>query len=107
MRVTPSSALCRATSFIATVSATTGSRSTPTRPSAPWRGSHFLSVVGRLKPGVTLEAASEDIAAVSRRLKEQYPNDNRYVDSVVVPIKEDVLGTTRTMLLVLMAAAGC
>jgi len=71
------------------------------------RGSHFLSVVGRLKPGVTLEAASEDIAAVSRRLKEQYPNDNRYVDSVVVPIKEDVLGTTRTMLLVLMAAAGC
>jgi putative ABC transport system permease protein len=71
------------------------------------RGSHFLSVVARLKPGVTLDAASADIAAVTRHLKEQYPNDNRYVDSVVVPIKEDLLGTARTVLMVLMAAAGC
>jgi putative ABC transport system permease protein len=38
------------------------------------RGSHFLSVVARLKPGVTLQAASDDMAAIAKRLKEKYPD---------------------------------
>jgi len=71
------------------------------------RGSHFLSVVARLKPGVTLQAASEEMGAIANRLKQQYPDQNRYSGAVVVPIKEDLLGTSRTILLVLMVAAGC
>jgi putative ABC transport system permease protein len=71
------------------------------------RGSHFLSVVARLKPGATLKSASEDMAAIAKRLQQQYPDANRYTGAVVVPIKEDLLGKTQTVLLVLMAAAGC
>jgi putative ABC transport system permease protein len=71
------------------------------------RGSHFLSVVARLKPGATFEQASSDMLAIANHLKQQYPDQNRYTGAVVVPIKEAMLGNTRTILLVLMAAAGC
>ena len=37
------------------------------------RGSHYLNVVGRLKPGVTLEAMRDDMHAVTRPMQEQYP----------------------------------
>ncbi len=71
------------------------------------RGSHFLSVVARLKPGATFEQASSDMLGIANHLKQQYPDQNRYTGAVVVPIKEAMLGNTRTILLVLMAAAGC
>jgi putative ABC transport system permease protein len=71
------------------------------------RGSHFLSVVARLKPGATFEQASSEMLAIANHLKQQYPDQNRYTGAVVVPIKEAMLGNTRTILLVLMAAAGC
>ena len=69
------------------------------------RGSHFLNVVGRLKPGVTLEAARDDMQAVARRLTEQNPGSNRGLGVALVPAKEDALGNTRVQLLVLMAAS--
>ena len=71
------------------------------------RGSHFLGVVARLKPDVTLQRASDEMLAIANRLKVQYPDDNRYTGALVVPIKEALLGNTRTELLILMAAAGC
>ena len=71
------------------------------------RGSHFLTVVARLKPDSTFQHASEEMHVIAERLRQQYPNDNRYTGAVVVPIKEALLGKTRTALLVLMAAAGC
>ena len=71
------------------------------------RGSHYLSVVARLKPDATLERASDEMVAIANRLKQQYPDENRYTGAVVVPIKEALLGNTRIELLVLMAAAGC
>jgi predicted permease len=72
---------------------------------AAQRGSHFLNVVGRLKPGVTLGEARADMQAVARRLSEQYPGDNREIGVVLVPAREEMLGETRLQLLVLMGAA--
>jgi len=69
------------------------------------RGSHFLNVVGRLKPGVTLDAARDDMASIARTLAETYPGNNRDLKIVLVPAKEDALGNTRLELLVLMGAA--
>jgi predicted permease len=69
------------------------------------RGSHFLNVVGRLKPGVSPEAARDDMNTIARRLTEQYPRTNRDIGVVLVPAKEEMLGNTRLELLVLMAAA--
>src|SRR5208282_4563862 len=57
--------------------------------------------------GATLQRASDDMTAIATRLRQQYPDSDRYTGAVVVPIKEDLLGKTRTALLVLMAAAGC
>ncbi len=71
------------------------------------RGSHFLSVVARLKPDATLDRARQEMTAIAKRLEEQYPNSNYRVGAAVVPIKDDLLHNTRLELLILMAAAGC
>ena len=71
------------------------------------RGSHYLNVVARLAPGVTLEQAREDMRGIAARLARAYPDTNRQVGSVVLPVKEDALGDTRLQLIVLLAAAGC
>ena len=71
------------------------------------RGSHFLSVVARLKPDVTLERAREEMTAIGKRLEQQYPRENDRLGVAVIPIKEDVLGKTGLALFVLMGAAGC
>src|SRR5437899_2657568 len=69
------------------------------------RNSHFLNVVARLAPGVRLEAARDDMRRVDQVLQQEYPDSNRSVRSVLVPIKEELLGDTRVELLVLMTAA--
>jgi predicted permease len=70
-------------------------------------GSHFLNVVARLKPGVTLEQARDEMNCIARRLQVQYPRENDKVGAVVVPLREEILGRTRLAVLILMGAAGC
>lgn len=69
------------------------------------RGSHYLNVVARLKPGVTLARAREDMNGVAREMQHEY-KENARLGAVVEPIKEDALGNTQAALWVLMAAAG-
>ena len=38
------------------------------------RGAHFLSVVGRLKPGVDLRTATADLQTIAAQLAKQYPD---------------------------------
>jgi putative ABC transport system permease protein len=69
------------------------------------RNSHYLNVVARLAPGVSLEAAGGDMHRIDAILTREHPDTNRRVRSVVVPIKEELLGNTRAQLLVLTGAA--
>ena len=70
------------------------------------RSNHFLNVVARLKPGVSLEAANSDIGAIAKRLSEQYPETNRdFAAAVVVAMREQVLGNTRVQVIALMTAS--
>jgi predicted permease len=69
------------------------------------RDSHFLNVVARLAPDVGLDAARDDMRRVDEILQRQYPDSNRAVRSVLVPIRDELVGNTRVELLVLMAAA--
>jgi predicted permease len=71
------------------------------------RNSHFLNVVARLLPGVSVDSARADMTAVARQLGKDYPQSNGRLGAVVVPIREDLLGDVHMELLVLMAAAGC
>ncbi|HZR23052.1 MAG TPA: ABC transporter permease [Vicinamibacterales bacterium] len=67
--------------------------------------SHFLNVVGRLAPGVTVAAARDDMNRVAEAIRQQHADTNKSIGVTVVPIREDLMGDTRTELLVLMAAA--
>src|SRR4051794_32414020 len=69
------------------------------------RNSHFLNVVARLEPGVSIAAAAGDMQRIDTILQQEYPDTNRTLRSVLVPIKEELLGNTRMQLLVLMGAA--
>ena len=71
------------------------------------RDSHFLNVVGRLRPDVTMERAAEDMREVAARLAREHTATNARVGAVVVPLKDDLLGVTSLQLIVLLAAAGC
>src|SRR6267378_4481383 len=69
------------------------------------RQSHFLTVVARLKPGVTKQQAQKDMERVAGDLQKQYPDSNAKVGAVVVPIEKDYAGDARTGLLVLQVAS--
>jgi len=68
------------------------------------RGSFWLPVVGRLKPGVTRQQAQADMDVIAKQLEQQYPNLNAGYGVNVVPLHEQTVGKIRTALLVLLGA---
>jgi putative ABC transport system permease protein len=74
---------------------------------AQWarRQSHFLTVVARLKPGVTKQQAQKDMERVALDLQKQYPESNAKLGTVIVPIQKEYAGDTRSGLLVLQVAS--
>src|SRR6202140_3165214 len=69
------------------------------------RGSHFLSVVGRLKPGVQIRQAEAELSTIAGRLSKQYPDTNMNFTSVsLVRLQSDVVGEVRPALIVLFGA---
>jgi len=50
---------------------------------------HWLVVMGRMKPGVTLEQANADMDGVTRRIAEVYPVSNKGWGASVEPLKND------------------
>ncbi len=71
------------------------------------RGSHYLQVVARLKPGIPVERAQQDMTTIGKRLEQEYPATNTKIGVVVVPLKEQAVGQSRTALLVVLAGAAC
>jgi predicted permease len=69
------------------------------------RGNHFLSVVARLKPDVSIQAANAEMDDIAKRLAEQYPETNVDDGAVVVPIREEVLGDIGIEVMALAIAA--
>ncbi len=71
------------------------------------RNTSFLRGFARLKPGVTLQQAYEDFAAINQRLKETYPDLNaKKTAPRFFPLQEELLGTFRPALLSLLTAVG-
>jgi predicted permease len=75
------------------------------KPATSNRGSHFLSVFGRLRPGVTVAQADQDVRSIAANLAKQYPTTNTHHDSARVETEVAALiGDTRTALLVVLGA---
>ena len=69
------------------------------------RGSGWgLDGIGRLKPGVTLQQAREDMDRVSRELAAAYPRIDSARSANIIPLKEEMVGDIRPILLVLLGA---
>jgi putative ABC transport system permease protein len=66
----------------------------------------FMAGVARLKPGVSVERAREEMAGIGRRLSARFPDYNTGWGVGVVPLREQVVGEVRPALLVLLAAVG-
>jgi putative ABC transport system permease protein len=73
---------------------------------AMFRGVHFMHTYWRLKPGVTLTQAQAELRAIDRRLAEQYPDNERDRQTVLLPLREQLVGDIRPALLVLFGAVG-
>ncbi|HEV1995437.1 MAG TPA: ABC transporter permease, partial [Candidatus Acidoferrum sp.] len=69
------------------------------------RQSHFLTVVARMKPGVTTQQAQKDMEQIAANLQKQYPESNAKLGAVVVPIQKNYAGDARSGLLVLQVAS--
>ncbi|MGH9753692.1 MAG: ABC transporter permease [Blastocatellia bacterium] len=74
---------------------------------AAQRGNHYLSGIGRLKPGVTVEQAEAQLVTIAASLEKQYPNYNANFSARVRPLMENLTGVVRDSLLVIFAAVGC
>ncbi len=63
-----------------------------------------MDAIARLKPGVTLSDAAQDMARVNRGLEATYPDVDANIKTNIVPLKEQIVGDVRPVLLVLMGA---
>ncbi|HEX6212320.1 MAG TPA: ABC transporter permease, partial [Methylomirabilota bacterium] len=81
----------------------------PTRfdTSQPNRGMHFLRVVGRLTPGVSLDAAQAEMTAIAARLEALHPLTNTGWGIWIYPLHEEFSGDVREPLLILLGAVAC
>ena len=70
------------------------------------RNLHWLHPFGRLKPGVSLEQAQGMMNALAATLEKQYPDSNKELRTVVVPLTELITGQIKPILMVLLAAVG-
>jgi predicted permease len=69
-------------------------------------GSHYLRVVARLKPGVTLARAQSEMTLIARQLTQQYPDSNTGVGVSVVALRDQTTGSIRRPLFVLSGVVG-
>jgi predicted permease len=68
------------------------------------RGRRGFDVIGRLRPGVTLEAAQSEVDTIAARLAREYPTTNDARGIEVSPLATELFGRLRLALQLLMAA---
>jgi putative ABC transport system permease protein len=82
-------------------------KNSPAATSPEQRGAHFLQVVGRLKPDVTMERAREEMNVIARGLAAQYPDTNKKFPSVGLTTElEHMVGNTRSRMVILLISVG-
>ncbi len=70
------------------------------------RQAHFLRPIGRLKEGVSLAQAQADTDLIAAQLEQQFPDTNTGWNLRLVPLREQLVGGSRTTLFILFGAVG-
>jgi putative ABC transport system permease protein len=70
------------------------------------RNRHYLSVVARLKPGVSIEQANAEVQAIQQRIAHDHPDEAGRITAYVRPLRDELAGDVRRPLLVLSVAVG-
>ena len=63
-----------------------------------------LKMIGRLQAGVAPQQAQAEINSIASRLAREYPDVNAGLESVVIPLHEQIVGDVRAALLILLGA---
>lgn len=70
------------------------------------RGCHYLNMVARLKAGVSAQQANAQMDSLAANLGKLYPDSNKNGRILIVPLKQEIVGQARLMLLVLLGSVG-
>jgi len=70
------------------------------------RRGRYISVVGRLAPGVSVEQARAEMEAVTARLEAEHTDFNKGWGVRLVPLRDQLAGEIKPALLVLLGAVG-
>jgi putative ABC transport system permease protein len=70
------------------------------------RSVRYFNAVGRLKPGVTVEQAQQDLALIADDAAKKYPKENAGVGVLVQSLHERIVGDVQQALLILFGAVG-
>ena len=76
----------------------------PTQNQLTRRYMHGTNAIGRLKPGVTPEQAQAELNIIASRIEQQHNDSHAGTTARIVPLQEEVVGTVRPILFVLLAA---
>jgi predicted permease len=77
----------------------------PANPPAQ-RQAGWITMMGRLKPGQTVESANAEFHALSAEFERQYPDQNRGTQYYAESLRDTLVGDTKRPLLLLFAAVG-
>ncbi len=72
----------------------------------PSRTIHMLSVIGRLKPGMTLEQARQDLQVIADRRAADMPDTNEGFGITMRPLLDQTVGSVRPALILLSTGVG-
>jgi len=82
-----------------------GDDATDKDPLTAQRGADLVSIVGRLKPGVSIAQAKADLSLIEHNLSMQYPDSNKHTPAAVVTSEiDELVGETRPALTIVFAA---
>ena len=72
----------------------------------PSRSAHNGRGVGRLRDGVSLNAARAELTSIAQQLKQQYGQDTMMAAVAIEPLREALTGDMRPALMILLGASG-
>jgi putative ABC transport system permease protein len=71
------------------------------------RGGHYISVIGRLKPGVTFTQAKAEMEVIAAQLAVQYPDPQKGWGIFMMPMQDYYVRDVKPVLYTLLGAVGC